>query len=827
MPPEADHLEALTAGWRIWKTICLRSAGFPAKNLLSLASAASASAAVRLLDGEAQAAIARRELIAVAKAAIERAPADSGPVRRLLKLLWANKIAEAVEGPPEVADALARLRQATAAVSDEGQRVAAALEEESGRISSQLRTVAADPRFREAVTWQNREAIHRVDDAFRGGAFNSGTRKQERLIASYWQRYCAKNDTIGFFGPIGWASWTASVAGAHVVPGAALIRTRAVLFEYWAIDALAAKLAESLRPHLAPRRKPTVRVAGDEVHYPVGRRAQVPAEYARLLELANGDESAAAIAAHLLADPEMALDDEDGVYQLLGELEDRGFLIWRADLPTRGAHAERDLRRLLERVADDGGRVMLATLDELEANRQTVARSAGDPAALDASLAELQSTFSRLTGHGGTRRHGQLHAGRTLVYEDCQRDLQAQFGPPVLNALTPPLTLLLESARWYTHQIAIRHRQAFGEIYRALRDETGEAEVELVRFFDRAAVYLDLAQPSPIILEVVAELQRRWWQILALDEEQSRVTRQVEELRPRVAAEFAAPGPGWPSARYHSPDIMIAASDVASINRGDFLLVVGEIHAAQNSILQEVYLEQAEARDALIADGERDLPGPVIEWVLSREAMHRGSAYWRSALQVESAEGRAFRDKDAVLAISDLVLEERNGQLVVRARDGARVLDLIALFQTQLSHYGMARFHWLPHQRHTPRVTVGQLVISREKWRIPLDQLGFAHSEDPVERFTGARRFGRSVGLPRFVFYKIPEEPKPCYLDFDSPIYVEMFARIVRKASDLVVTEMLPSFDGLWLPDSDGNVYTCELRTVTVDPVPFVPQLGE
>ena len=32
----------------------------------------------------------------------------------------------------------------------------------------------------------------------------SRARQREEIVASYWQRYCAKNDTIGFFGPLAW-----------------------------------------------------------------------------------------------------------------------------------------------------------------------------------------------------------------------------------------------------------------------------------------------------------------------------------------------------------------------------------------------------------------------------------------------------------------------------------------------------------------------------------------------------------------------------------------------------------------------------------------------
>jgi hypothetical protein len=74
------------------------------------------------------------------------------------------------------------------------------------------------------------------------------------------------------------------------------------------------------------------------------------------------------------------------------------------------------------------------------------------------------------------------------------------------------------------------------------------------------------------------------------------------------------------------------------------------------------------------------------------------------------------------------------------------------------------------------------------------------------------------------VFVTSPLEPKPLFVDFASPIGVRIFAKIARRASadpagerSLTITEMLPGPNELWLPDAEGDRYTCELRMVAVD----------
>ena len=110
------------------------------------------------------------------------------------------------------------------------QEIRAAVEEsaESARhhAAEALRTVAREPRFLEAITWQNRRAIHTaIEPLLRAAsdAHDARIRDKQHLLASYLQRYCVKNDSIGFFGPVGWAMLDDSVATTVLSPGRSLI----------------------------------------------------------------------------------------------------------------------------------------------------------------------------------------------------------------------------------------------------------------------------------------------------------------------------------------------------------------------------------------------------------------------------------------------------------------------------------------------------------------------------------------------------------------------------------------------------------------------------
>jgi lantibiotic biosynthesis dehydratase-like protein len=131
-----------------------------------------------------------------------------------------------------------------------------------GDESVRLRGVARDPLFREAVTWQNpaamANAVAKVADGANGKP--SRVRQREELVASYWQRYCAKNDTIGFFGPLAWGRIHDDGSALSVRSGA-LTRERSVHLEAWGVAALAETLDSSLRIAAGPWAERELRAA--------------------------------------------------------------------------------------------------------------------------------------------------------------------------------------------------------------------------------------------------------------------------------------------------------------------------------------------------------------------------------------------------------------------------------------------------------------------------------------------------------------------------------------------------------------------------------------
>ena len=255
--------------------------------------------------------------------------------------------------------------------------------EAAGRLSAAIGGVKADRAFAEALSWQNPVLAEFLRGTGPGSARRAKDRKREVVVASYLQRYCLKNDTIGVFGPVGWASVEPGTAGLAVVPGERLIARRTTYFEVWAIDKVAAAVAGQGRVlgWLRPRRTRSGFVAGNVLHRPHRPPVVLTDAELRVLLACDGSRTISEV----LASAGPGVGASDGRV-LLGRLAELGALRLDLEGPVH-AWPERLLREELELIADPVARAAaLAPVEQLIRARDEVAALIGDPAALQRAL---------------------------------------------------------------------------------------------------------------------------------------------------------------------------------------------------------------------------------------------------------------------------------------------------------------------------------------------------------------------------------------------------------------------------------------------------------
>ncbi|MFJ1542787.1 thioesterase domain-containing protein [Micromonospora chalcea] len=703
--------------------------------------------------------------------------------------------------------------------------------EEALRSGAQrFSALAADPLLREAVTWQNRGALVAFDGLVRGGADaarNVRRRDRERALLKYWQRYCGKNETVGFFGPSCWVTVDpAQPEVARVNPGDGLTRRRWVWFESWALTAYADRLADDLavrrwwppmlRPHLAVRDRAVLRPGRPPL-------TLTPVE-AELLRAADGRRPAA----DLVADPVIGLRRPEDGYALLDRLVERELITWGAALPV-SPDAERVLADRIEAIGDEPARAAArAGFDRLRAARDDVAAAAGDADRLRVALDALDVTFTELTGVPAVRRAGQMYAGRTVCYEDSARDLDVVFGAPLLAELAAPLDVLLRAARWLANALARAYLDVLRALYEELRAESG-APVALADlwFLAQGMFWGDGERP---VDAVAAEFAARWAGLFGLDTLPAGATDvrlRAADLAGRIDAVFPGDGPEWSNAAIHSPDLQICATDADALRRGDYTVVLGELHAAWSSFDCAVFTpshpDVERLREALAADlGQRRVR------LLFPADWPRRTSRTAESLTGPTDRHLAFLDAPGadparVLPTVDLVVDDVDGELVATASDGQR-WPLTEIFAEPFSAHAVDGFKLVAAAPYTPRITVDRLVLARQTWRTTVGESGLAVPNGERERFLAVRDWRRRLGLPEQVYVKFGTETKPCFVDLSAPAFATTLCAMARAARvdggddvSFTVSEMLPAPEQAWVPDGQGRRYFSELRLHITD----------
>ncbi len=766
--PTRTHVTLPSGEWALWKPVLVRAPGFPAAGVTRLAAPALAVAA--------------------------------------------DQVCHASNTDPE-----------WAAYRD-------TFETEILRLSNELRLIARRRDFQLAFTWQNHHAVATGLEPFLRRkpeieGRNSKYRQHEALLANYWQRYCVKNDNIGFFGPVGWGRLDAR-SDSRVRPGPALANLPEVFFEPWVVDRLAARIEDTgqIRRWLAPRTSPFVGIGDRHAQVPGVRNVALSEEAVAVLRRCDGISSAWQIAADLTSEFP-ALATERDVFEIIEWLQAQRLVGWRLEVPAT-MRPERDLRRLLNRLGNrDVAIEGLATLGLLEKGRTEVIRAADDPVALHDSLIKLDHTVRKFTGGTAYRNAGKTYGGRTVVYHEALRDLDLVVGRDLLAAMKP-LELLLRGVRWLTHRIGTALIEQLRELVDGHSAGNGTGPSLAWLWLHGVPMFLD--PKSEVVNEACAEFQRRWTGILAPVPDASRLRYEADALTARVACAFRAPAPGWSGARYCSPDILISARDADAVRRGDFRLVLGELHLAVNTLRSAFQVDRhprpAELFDCLTAES----PEPRLYPVLPKENAGRLSARTHPGLvrpqdfMVALAEQTVDADRPRLLRAADLLVESNDGRLRVTVPGGHR-FDVLDVFAELLMNLVGDRFDLFGPLPHTPRVTIDRFVVCRESWTFDPAPLNFATQRGEAAQFAGARRWCRENSLPTHVFVKTAAAKKPFYVDFESPIYVNNLCKSIRVAQrasskpEVRVTELLPALDELWLRDVDGNRYTSELRLAAVD----------
>lgn len=120
---------------------------------------------------------------------------------------------------------------------------------------------------------------------------------------------------------------------------------------------------------------------------------------------------------------------------------------------------------------------------------------------------------------------------------------------------------------------------------------------------------------------------------------------------------------------------------------------------------------------------------------------------------------------------------------------------------------------------HMPQLSVGRLVLSPQRWAIPIQAFASCQDATGARRHCAVRSVQQDHGLPAEAFVYTAGDTRPSFIDFESPFGVDVFLRLVRQAGrdgsrTVLVEERFP-LPGREIVDSPSGsaslVFRCTL----------------
>ncbi|MGW4694105.1 lantibiotic dehydratase [Kitasatospora cineracea] len=691
------------------------------------------------------------------------------------------------------------------------------------REGTALAALATDPKLRLAIAWQNRTVFRILDSLAAPGGKETKRRQRERTLAMYWLRYCAKADTIGFFGPAAWIGVGRTDRAIAIENGPALVAASHTALERWTVAAVADWMAEQpgARWWFPPMLRPDVHLDGEQLVLPTRKVLRLRPEEAQLLRLADGDRNAEQLTDLLVAEHGWdAATAHQRVEKALGRLLRQRVLGWDANIPV-DVRAEEVLRRRVDAIGDPALFVRYdAVLTELARLKDAVHRARTAEQLVEA-LDALDARFVEVTGQAASREEGKAYAGRTLSYQDALRDCRMELGRDFLDGIARPLALVADAADWFGNRLAeLVEAEVAGFVRKAAGRLPAGAAVTLADVWPQTLALFWGEHDHPV-QQAVRELALKWREVIGeVPEGATRVDLAVDRIAGRVREVFATGPVRSPHLAVHSPDLQVVARSVDAVNAGEHLVVLGEMHACLATLdlpFLDWTADGGSVRDKVnrVIGAERLVPLLPVGW--KRNSGRMVPAPIGEGDRLIGFTRAPFDQRGRIEPAVSITLAEQDGTVTATTADG-RSRSLSELLAVLISIIACDAFKIGLDRPHAPRVTLDGLVLFRETWRLPARGVELAPKADRHRDYLAVRRWVAARGLPDRAFVKFPEETKPSLVDFTSPALVLSFANLVRRAvqadpdAGVTVSEPLPATEESWLPDADGERYVSELR---------------
>ena len=327
-------------------------------------------------------------------------------------------------------------------VQDQRDSLQRLLDEQMAQRRVVLRRLIGDAFFQEAIFLSNPDLYQNSLQAWLAAPDKDLAPAFERKMLAYLQRFCAKNDTASFFGPLNCGRIVDQRDALSIQRRGDKYTRREAFISFWVANRLAQLISTDpdLQRYLAPRIHPQCLWEGETVTFVLhAKQARLNRLQQGILRHTDGSRTVEAIA-HTLAQLVEVISKE------VEKLAAHRILICRLEIPSTIFHPLSYLLKLVEQIPDSWGRqsYWLQQLGELEQLRQHFV-----PAPLPQRqqlLAQIDEKYRQLTREAPRRGTGATYADRTPLFEECAGTFETfhfsrQFFAELQSRLQPVLDL--------------------------------------------------------------------------------------------------------------------------------------------------------------------------------------------------------------------------------------------------------------------------------------------------------------------------------------------------------------------------------------------------
>jgi DNA-binding HxlR family transcriptional regulator len=680
----------------------------------------------------------------------------------------------------------------------------------------QLKAYFDSEDFRQAVFISNPDMYQHIDrymKHFQSHSRPSKVKRIEKKLFTYLQRFCGKNESASFFGPLNYGQVEPNIDeywdGSFIETKN--LQKREAFLSYWAVKALAKAVAKEneLAPYVPLQIPSWIVVRKEYVVLSSGKRINLPAWMMEIMHYIQETSSC------LWKLQNHFNHIEAG--QLKASLEkliSKGLIHREWIIPSTVVHP---LHRLLEQLRELPDSLAknkwCQALDELASE---VTKLANLPIVEKRrSFAHLEETFTKLTGEPSRRGKASLYADRFIYYEDAQGHIQEfRFGKPFIEDLQTKLAGSLNMSAAYGEEIWAYYQELGRNVYEDMQVEARNDEKR------------QLANSGIPFSSFINKLRQTYSDVPQLPK--SSFSNKIEAIirekgtEQRVVKLTSDQLNVFPSNRsfYSLPDLFLQAENIEALRNGDVQIILAKLHHHLLMHNWMTYFYQDKERL------ERDLvqlvqkldheDGTVLSGL---EIMRRNKAYYDYPTTVIEYAEKPDSSKESIKLTDLIVVRNDDGHLELQEKNTSRPIELYVPLADQVHYLPFAMFSkpMLLHVpissgKHTPRIVIDDVVYQRERWFFYTKQLVdlFHQLQGPL-LLKKVEEWRQAEGIPEVVYIKGSDVRKPYWVDFKNYFSLELMQQILLENNEITIEEMLPDPHHLWLKSRKGS-HSCELR---------------